>query len=375
MVSKNNINVLHVFGRLDSGGAESRTMDIYRNINKRIVNFGFIIHTLDECFYSREVKTLGGTVSSVPRFKIYNVIQYYKAWNKFFKNNKDIAIIHGHLTTTAFIYFRLAKKHGIKVRIAHARNSKKESLIKTILSKFSRFYATHFLAVSKLASISEFGKRITEKQVKIFPNAINVNEYIFNKKWRQTTRESLGFNESANVYIHIGRFHKQKNHLYLIEVFEKINKKNNNSKLILVGKGDKQDLVKKEVFKRNLQTSVLFLGVRDDIPNLLSAADCLLFPSLYEGLPGVVLEAQAAGLPCLISNKITQEVKITELVSFLSIDDSKEQWVDLAMKSVDSFERKNTKQDFIKAKFDIQAVAKLYENYYQTVFMGGEYDV
>lgn len=358
------IRILHVFGNLNAGGAESRTMDIYRAIDKKKIQFDFAIHTENECFFTNEVNALGGRIYTFPRFNGRNYFKYRNAWYLFFKDHPEYKIVHGHQTNTGFLYLNEAKKNNVPVRIAHSRSSNKENIIKKYICKMSKLYASHLFAVSKLAGISEFGGRaISKGKVKILPNAIDGEKYSFDKVIRQKKRSELGLNDELTI-CHIGRFQKVKNHAFLVNIFKNIYERKINVKLVLIGDGELKEYIKAEIKRLNLINSVILTGIREDVPELLQAMDILVFPSLYEGLPGVVLEAQAAGLPCIISDTITEEVKITELVDYMSLKKSPEDWADKVLNFGTSFKRRNTYNDIVKAGYDIKMISNWYENFY-----------
>lgn len=363
------LRVLHVFGGLDAGGAESRTMDIYRHIDRSKVQFDFLIRKQEKQYFEDEIKKLGGNIYRLPTLSISNIKLFIKSIKEFFKMHNNYKILHGHTLSTAFIYLHYAKKYGIPVRIAHSRCGKQENnslkgFIGNILIKLSKFDSTDMFAVSKIAAYAPFGKNAVKKgKVKIWPNAIDAKKYTFNSDVRKKVRRDLGINENQLVIIHIGRFSKQKNHKYLISIFKNIYNKNNNSILLLVGKGELEDNIKNIVNKEGLEDNVKFLGVRDDVPELLQAADVLCFPSFFEGLPGVVLEAQASGLPCIVSDKVTDEVAITDLVKFISLSKKEEYWSDCIIQAA-STNRRDTYDKIASAGFDIHTVTKKYEKFY-----------
>ena len=361
----NAVRVLHVFGRLDSGGAESRTMDIYRHIDRSKVQFDFAVHTEDECFFSQEVRQLGGRIHAFPRFKGTNYREYKKAWDDFFQNHPEYDIIHGHMTTTAFIYLKRAKKHGLKKRIMHARNANKDTVIKYVLSRLGKKYATDLFAVSKLAGLSEFGKKaFKNNQVQIIPNAIEVDKYTFDEHSREHYRNEFQLSNDNKAIIHIGRFHKQKNHEFLIDIFSELRKNHSNYELFLVGDGPLKKEIMDKVKQLSLEEHVWFLGVRDDVPKLLSAMDMLVFPSLYEGLPGVVLEAQASGLPCFISDQITKEVVLSDNVKQISLNQDKNDWIETIIKCNVEEDRIQQANILKQQGFDIVDVASFYQDLY-----------
>jgi len=358
------IRVLHVFGNLNSGGAESRTMDIYRAIDKSKIQFDFAIHTEEECFFTKEVESLGGKIYHFPRFKGINYYSYNNAWDLFLKKHKEYKIIHGHQTSTGFIYLKKAKKYGLPLRIAHARNSNKDSIFKRYTCKLSRYYSSNMLAVSKIAGESEFGKKAVEEGiVKVIPNAIDASKYSFDPKMRTEKRIELGIQNNF-VICHIGRFHQQKNHQFLLKIFKEILNKREDAKLVLIGDGSLRSEIEQQIELLGIKDSVILTGIRSDVPDLLHAMDMLLFPSLFEGLPGVVLEAQAAGLPCIISNTITDEVKITDLVKYVSLKESPLYWSEKVIELSKELNRKNTFNEIYQAGFDIKSVAQWYQNFY-----------
>lgn len=358
------IRVLHVLGNLNAGGAESRIMDIYRNVDRSKVQFDFAIHTNEQCFYSKEVLKLGGKIYSFPRFNGLNLIDYLFEWCNFFENHPDIDIIHGHLLATSIFYNFYAYKHKVKLRIVHSRNANSSNFIKKIFTKFSHFYATHLFAVSDLAGIYAFGKRRMKKgKVMILPNAINARIFKYNKGDRAKIRKKYGI-ENEIVIGHIGRFHFQKNHKFLIDIIKELYEKNNEVKLMLVGDGDLRYEIENKIKSLNIHNIVILTGIKNNIHLYLQAMDILVFPSIFEGFPGVVLEAQAAGLPCIISDTITKEVNITGLVKYVSINKSANEWVTIILDHLKGYERKDTYETIVNAGYHIVNVAKWYEKFY-----------
>ena len=363
------IRVLHVFGGLDYGGAESRTMDIYRKINRNKVQFDFLIHTNKKGFFEDEISKMGGRIYRVPRLGIRTFFLYQKEINNLFRKHSEYKIIHGHILSTAFIYQRCAKKYGIPIRIAHSRCGNRaeinfENVIKELCERISRFYVTHKFAVSKIAGISVFGNRsVVSGEVKILPNAITAQKYIYNNEIREKIRNEFNANNKFIVG-HIGRFQKQKNHEFIIDIFFKVHKNIPKSLLILVGDGDLKLSIENKVNKLGLSDCVVFTGIRSDVPDILQAMDVLLFPSTHEGLPGVVLETQASGLPCVISDRITEEVRITDLVEYVSLTKSAKFWAEKLMKFSKGYVRRNTYKEIVEAGYDIESVTKWYQDFY-----------
>ena len=365
---KSPIRVLHVLGRLNNGGAESRTMDVYRAIDKSRIQFDFAIHTEQECYYSNEVRKLGGRIFVFPRFNGKNLLEYKKAWDIFFKTNPEYKIVHGHITTTAFIYLRSAKKNNVPIRIAHARSAQKSNKIRALLAKLAKYSANYLLAVSKLAALSEFGEKAMNKEnVKIIPNAIDAKKYSYNVQRRLELRKSLDLSNNL-VLGHVGSFRYPKNHDFLIDIFKEVKEIRATAKLMLVGEGELRNKITKKVDALGLSDSVIFTGIRNDIPDLLQVIDILIFPSIYEGFPGVVLEAQAAGLPCVISDSITKEIELTNLITYCSIKDKPKVWSEIIIKQANIIDRQLTYNLIQEKGYDINSVSNWYLEFYSKVF-------
>ena len=356
------IRVLHVLGSLNAGGAESRVMDIYRHINRNEVQFDFAIHTSKKSFFTEEVLELGARIFILPKFKGLNYLEYKTAWKSLLKNNRDITIIHGHMTTTAFIYLNIAKKMGIKKRIAHARNSNKDSYVKKLLSKLARFYATDLFAVSKEAAVSEFGPKLLKQKVRILPNLIAYTKYSFSSELRHSMRLELGILDQS-VIIHIGRFHKQKNHIFLIKLFSEYLKINPTAILIMVGDGDLLDEIKQKCRNLGIIEQTIFLSNRSDIAGLLSASDCMVFPSLYEGLPGSLLEAQINNLPVITSDNVTKEVIISDRIAYINLAADEKKWIN-KIEYYLKLKRVPVKSKIINQRFSVTSSIKHIEKLY-----------
>lgn len=360
------IRVLHVFGTTNLGGAESRVMDIYRTLDKSKVQFDFIVHTDKECHYDREIIEMGGRIFRVPPFRVYNILSYKRAFKRLFKQHPEFQAVHGHMTSTAAIYLPIANKFGIPT-IAHARSAGVDSGFKGYLTRFLRknlANKTDFcFACSKLAGEAVYGEEaVLEGKVKILPNTINAKKYEFSEEKQKEYRKKLRI-EDKTVIGHVGRFHPCKNHEFLLKVFAEYHSVNQNSVLMLVGQGEEMGKIKSQANQLQLQEDVLFLGNRKNVEDYYRVMDYFVFPSFYEGMPGTVIEAQASGLPCLVSDRITEEVGITELVTFMSIDEEPSVWSEYLLRYTNKKSRERY-QDIVDAGFDVQGQAKWYEQFY-----------
>lgn len=319
------VRILHVIGQMNRGGAESMIMNIYRKIDREKIQFDFVVHTNSLCDFDEEIKSLGGSIYSCPRFKGSNIVEYIKFWKEFFKQHKEYKIIHGHIGSSAAIYLKIAKKYGL-FTIAHSHSAGfgegLKGLMYRIFSYPTRFIADYFFACSENAGISRYGKKVVNNKSKfsVLNNAIDIDEYAFSQTVREKKAKELNL-ENKFVIGHVGRFDKAKNQEYLVEIFKIIVQKDEDAILLLVGDGELKSYIVEKVKNYNLEEKVIFTGVRSDVNELMQVMDVFAFPSIYEGLPVTLIEAQVAGLPCIISDSITDEVCITNLVEKLHISE------------------------------------------------------
>lgn len=369
------IRVLHVFGATNLGGAESRVMDLYRTIDKTKVQFDFVIHTDKECYFDKEIIELGGRIFHVPPFRVYNIFSYKRAFRELFEEHSEFKVVHGHMTSTASIYLPIAKKAGIRTTIAHARSAGVDKGVKGRLTRFLRRNlakkADVLLACSKLAGQAVFGRKAWENGRVIFvPNAIEALKYRYDQNVREQVRKELGL-EDKLVIGHVGSFRYAKNHEYLINVFGEIlklyaeRKMDKNSELVLLGEGKLMDGVKRQVERLGISDHVLFLGNRRDVWKYYQAFDYIIFPSRYEGMPGTIVEAQVAGVKCLISDRISDDTIYTDLVKQKDIDLDPEKWAREVLDDL-NYERRDYYDNAVEAGFDVVGQTQKMLNFYET---------
>lgn len=361
------IRVLHVLGNLNRGGAETMIMNLYRNIDRSKVQFDFIIHTKEKCDYTEEVKALGGKIFSIPKYTGKNHRQYKKHWHEFFKMHQEYKIIHGHVRSTASIYLNIAKRYGLTTIVhSHSTSSGKglSALVKNLLQYRIRNISEYLFACSESAGIWLFGKKSCKRDnFYILKNAVDAKKYIYNERIRLEKRKEFLL-DGRFVVGHIGRFHESKNHNFLVDIFKSIYDQNKKAVLMLVGDGQLRQSIEKKVFELGLGDSVIFTGVRSNIPELLQVMDVFVFPSIYEGLPVTLIEAQASGLKCFVSDNITSEVNVTDLVKNISLKDTEENWASQILSANNAYSRKDTSQEIIKSGYDIKDSSKWLENFY-----------
>ena len=371
------IRVLHVLGNTQLGGAESRVMDLYRHMDRERVRFDFLVHTEKEGHFDKEIKELGGQIFCVPRFRLYNFFSYRKAVKNFFEGHREFQAVQGHITSTASIYLPIAKKAGIPVTIAHARSAGVDKGIKGKMTRWMRRNlskkADYLFTCSELAGISVFGEKAVREGKTIFiPNAIDCRLFAYNEKKRMELRRKLGI-EDKYVIGHVGRFHYAKNHEYLLHIFaelckkEKLNEDLKNKKsfvLLLLGEGSGMEGARALAEELGVADRVYFLGNRDNIYDYYQAMDYFVYPSRYEGLPGTMVEAQASGLKCVMSDTICREVAVTELVHTMDIRADAALWADYIRETAD-YQRKSHVEEMQKAGFDVNGQAERMMAFYE----------
>lgn len=366
------VRVLHVIGIMNRGGAETMIMNLYRNIDRTKIQFDFVENTDQPAAFDEEIQSLGGRIYRCPHYNGKNHIAYCKWWNRFFDAHQDeYAVVHGHLGSTAAIYLSIAKKHGVYA-IAHSHNTNlmksPGDLLYALFAFPTRFIADYFFTCSREAGSSRYGKKISSDETRctVLPNAIDTDKFIFNEILRQQMRASLGITESQLVIGNISRFAEQKNHLFLIDIFEKIHEKTPDAVLLLVGDGERRPQIEAYISEKNLRSNVILTGVQSNTWDYYQVMDVFLMPSLYEGLPVAMVEAQTAGLPCCVSTTVPREAAITDLVQFHSLGDSAGKWCSWVLECAKR-PRRNMKVELQKAGYDISATSKWLENFYLNV--------
>jgi len=362
------VRILHVLGGLNRGGAETMIMNIYRTIDRSKIQFDFVVHTDLHCDYTDEILDLGGIIYSIPKYNGKNHFKYKKKWELFFQEHTEYEILHSHIRSTATIFLPIAKKHGLKT-IVHSHNTSSgkgvSAIVKDIYQLPIRCIADYFFACSVSAGKWLFGRKIiSSDRFHIVRNAIDAHAYAYSEDVRKNIRKELHISDSCFVVGHIGRFHEQKNHDFLIEIFNEIHKNHANSMLILVGDGSEKEKIVSKVKKMNLSDNVVFTGVRNDVPSLLSAMDAFVFPSYFEGLGIVAVEAQASGLHTICADTIPQEARITDLFEYLSLSDDSKKWASSVMKYTGGYERHNMCLAICNAGYDINCTTGWIQDFY-----------
>lgn len=343
-------------------------MNVYRNIDREKVQFDFVIHTEDECYFDNEIKSLGGRIFSVPRFNGKNYFAYRKAWKKLLENHSEWKVVHGHMRSTASIYLPVAKKLG-RVTIAHSHSISSgkglSACVKNLLQLPIRRIADYLFACSENAGEWLFGKKaIKTDRYFTVRNAIDIESFKYNEKTRQQMRKELNISDSF-VIGNIGRLEAPKNHLFLLKVFKEISERCDNAVLLLVGDGSLKADIESEIKSLKLEDKVIMLGIREDTQMILQAMDFFLFPSLFEGLGIALIEAQSAGLRCLTSKDVVPlEAKVTNLLTYISLQSDVKSWADEVLKYSDGYQRNDTSAKIAQAGYDIKESTRNLQKFY-----------
>lgn len=331
------IRVLHVFASLDRGGAEAMIMNIYRQIDREKVQFDFLVNdTKPEYAFEAEAKSLGANIYRLPRYNFINALTYLKKCRKLFKTHGhgNWQIVHGHYKAAGYLYFPVAKQLNMTT-ISHAHIAGTQRTFKSYFRKpfrkLTNDQSEHLFTCSTEAAQYTYGSKASKAI--LIENAVDTHKFQFDPVLREEKRAALGLQDKT-LYAHVGRFSEQKNHMFLIDIFKEITKLDPTAVLLLVGDGTLRKTVEAKVKTLALENQVIFTGIRSDVDALLSAFDVMLMPSLFEGLPVSVIEAQSTGLPCLISDTISPEVLVTPLAQNAALTDSSETWAKKAISMV-----------------------------------------
>lgn len=354
---------------MNRGGAETLIMNLYRNIDRNKVQFDFL--TCKKGVFDSEIIQMGGKVHRIPYITDVGHFKYIKELNHFFSLNNDYKIVHSHMDKMTGFVLHKAKKAGIPIRISHSHNTSSEGgtasrIYKWVAGNFILPNATNLIACSTIAA--EWLFKGHSSKTKILKNGIECSQFAFSESVRREVREELNIKENAFVLGHIGRFNHQKNHTFLLDIFAKFNNKNRNSLLLLVGDGSLRSDIEKQVEELKLVNKVRFVGIRNDINRILQAFDVFVFPSLHEGLPVSLIEAQASGLPCAISTNISKEVDLgSNLVEFLSLAEQ-DLWIQKLIQIATSRSSRKIVTDIVVEQgYDIRETAGNIEDFYLSI--------
>jgi glycosyltransferase involved in cell wall biosynthesis len=331
------IRVLQVLGALNRAGAETWLMNVLRHIDRDQFRLDFLVHTTAAGAYDAEVRSLGGRI--FPCVGPRNPLAYSRALRKILRTQGPFDVVHSHVHAYSGFVLRTARQAGVPLRIAHShcdtsmldiRSGAARRAYLALMNLWIQRHATLGLAVSRQAAASLFGANWSaDPRWRISYCGIDLAPFR-EQADRAAVRGEFKIPANAFVVGHVGRFDYQKNHKFLIEIFATLAKRRPEARLLLIGEGPLRPTIEEQVVSAGLQERVIFAGSRPDVPRLMtSAIDAFVLPSHFEGLPLVLLEAQAAGLPCLLAATVAEETTVNSaLVRRLSLSQLPEVWCD-----------------------------------------------
>lgn len=367
------IRVLQVVTIMNRGGLETMLMNYYRKIDKSKIQFDFMVHRNERGQYDDEIEKLGGKIYRVLSIRPGNYHKYFSQLDEFFQEHNEYKIVHSHMNENSAFVLKAAKKAGVPCRIAHSHLADLKLDYKYVFRIYARMNLkdniTDYFTCSNRAGEWLFGKDINSSgQVITLNNAVDSEKFQLNNDIRNKIRKELGI-EYKKVIGHVGRFNPQKNHEFLIDVFNEIHKINKNTVLLLIGDGNLYLKIKEKVKLLGIEDSVKFLGVREDINDLMQAMDLFLFPSLFEGLAVVLVEAQAAGIKCITSTGVTEESNICGNVEFIDLNLGAKQWAEKILKM--NWNKSDTTEKVVESGYDVATNVKFLTKFYLDKYKGG----
>lgn len=361
------VRILQVVTYMGRGGLETMLMNYYRNINRDKVQFDFLVHRDFRADYDDEIEELGGVIYRLPVLNPFGK-EYRSRLNEFFEQHPEYEIVHVHQDCMSSLILKVAKQHGVPVRIAHSHNSKQEKNLKLLIKLFYKRlipkYSTDLMACSQEAGEWMFGNH----KFQVVRNAIDAISYIPNEVVRGRIRKQYQVGDEFLIG-HVGRFSYQKNHDFLIDIFEALQKKQSAKLLLIGGKSLRSEdenlleMIRAKVKALGLEDKVIFAGICSNVTELMQGMDVFVFPSHYEGLPVTLVEAQAAGLPCIISDSVSSDSVLTDRVTQVPLPKSADEWADIIIHEAQKG-KKNTLQQIRAAGFDIKENASRLETWY-----------
>ena len=370
-MSQEPIRVLQIVGRMDRGGIETMIMNLYRHVDREKVQFDFLAHYGREAVYNDEIRAMGGRIYEMPALKDENRVYYWRyfayrrALRKFFRDHPEYRVIHGHMTNTASIYLPIAKKSGVTCRIAHSHSTKGKAgllgIVTNLLQKPVYKHSTDFFACSEGAKGWLYPKKLIDSgKVRILANAVDGQRFRFDPAVRQKLRQELKLGDRLAV-VSVARFRQEKNQIFLVEVLRELVQAGQDVVFVFAGDGPCEEQVKAKVRQYGLEEYTRFLGMRTDVPDILQGADVFVLPSLFEGMPVTAIEAQAAGLPCLVSEGLTQEMNVLDMVRYLPLEPAV--WAK-AITAAAGFDRQDTYEKIVASGYDINTTAPWLQEFY-----------
>ena len=364
------IRILQSVSNMDRGGIETMLMNFYRHTDHDLVQFDFLQNKPDPGDYDEEIRALGGRLFTTPGFK--NPRAYVAYMTKLFEEHPEYQIIHTHNGSLMLYALVSAKKNGIPVRIAHAHATAVpvglKNEIKKLMRPMIKYVATDYWGCSDAAGKFYFGQQRWNNAHELIRNAIEVDTFAFSESARAKLREQYALGDKY-VIGHVGRLAPQKNQKKLLEVFAEVRRRNENTHLVIIGTGELEESLKQQAAALGIAEHVTFTGMQTNVNEWYSAFDAFVMTSLYEGLPVVAVEAQAADLPCVLTDTITPEVQVTDNVRFLGLYDEASKWAETVL-ALQPTQRVSRAAELRTSGYDIAAEAKRMQELYLELYKG-----
>jgi glycosyltransferase involved in cell wall biosynthesis len=360
--------ILHVFGGMNRGGAETMVMNLYRQMDRSAIQFDFAVNTNQECHYDSEIESLGGRILPHPIPAEAGFRAYTQAFARTLKTCGPFAAVHSHIHLFSGAVLQVSQCHGVGVRISHSHSTGRDTrlpLHRQAYGHYMRFlirrFATHLLGCSRQACESLFGAGCwSDVRVQTVPNAICLADYQDSARSGQL-REALQLPAGTPLVGHIGSFTEPKNHAFVIQVFQELSRRLPDAHFLLIGDGVLRSRIEQCIRAAGLHERVHLLGIRSDVPQIMAELDLLLLPSLWEGLPVVLVEAQAAGLPCMVSDTVTPEADLeTGVIRFASLRNGADRWAEESLAHLKCTRPSRAEREWAlrRAGYDVIAVSR-----------------
>ena len=363
------LRVLHSVSNMARAGIETMLMNYYREIDRDQIQFDFLANKPVPGEYDEEIRSMGGRVFVSPGLNPLHFPRYRRYVADLLRDNPDIRIVHAHNEAMGYYALKSAKDAGMRVRIAHAHNTQiihdYKYPLKLVCKQLLPGAATDYWSCGRDAGIYYYGEKRWNASGFILRNAIDVTRFGFRQEARERKRQQHGL-QDCFVIGHVGRFNVQKNHSRLLDIFAEIDQKVPEARLVLVGTGELEQAVKEKASAIGIQDKTLIPGQTADVSDWYQAMDCFVLPSLFEGLPVVGIEAQAAGLPCVFSDRVTDEVLLSPEARRVSLQADNAEWAAEIMTAMRRPDADRTQgMDIVRrAGYDIHTEArKLQERY------------
>lgn len=356
------IRVLQVVNDMQRAGLETMLMNYYRHIDRSKIQFDFLTHRPHRAAYDDEIEVLGGKMYYAPRLYPQNYPKYFRFMKKFFMQHPEYKIVHSHIDAMSAFPLYAAKMGKVPVRIAHSHNTRLDKDAKIVIKYFAKNavpkVANEYWACGEMAGEFMYGS----KPFHVLRNAIELEKFQYNLQIRDKVRKQLGI-ENDFVIGHVGRYCPVKNQSFLLDIFKVICEREDKVHLLLIGIGEEEVTLRNKAEELGIAKKVTFLVNRSDVNELYQAMDVFVMPSLYEGLPVVCVEAQANGLPCIVADRISDEVLLSSSIRLKSLSDGKESWAEEIL-SVNRLRSPEAVKELRENGYDIKREAELLQELY-----------